>query len=132
MNLGDDLVTAGVGALAALLGAWIGATATRRASLEAFDRVARREDEAWRKALHHECWLNINLDKDQRDGLWSGRDHSAACLFGPRPSIPSGGAATHHLGQNRQRAARSVTRSAPGRARGARLPIHGARAAENA
>jgi hypothetical protein len=29
-------------------------------------------DEAWRKALHHECWLNINLDKElQADGLWS-------------------------------------------------------------
>jgi hypothetical protein len=29
-------------------------------------------DEAWRKALHHECWLNINLDKEQpADGPWS-------------------------------------------------------------
>ncbi len=72
MNTGDDLVTAGLSGLAALLGAWIGARATRRASVEAFDRAAGREDEAWQKALHQECLLNINLDKEQPpDDLWS-------------------------------------------------------------
>ncbi len=35
-------------------------------------RERQAEDEAWWKALHHECWLNINLDKEQpADGLWS-------------------------------------------------------------
>ncbi len=40
---------------------------------EAVRRQERQaEDEAWRKALHHECWLNINLDKERpADGLWS-------------------------------------------------------------
>ena len=40
---------------------------------EAVRRQERQqEDEAWRKALHHECWLNINLDKElPADGLWS-------------------------------------------------------------
>ncbi len=76
MNLGDDLITAGVsagvGGTAALWGAWIGAKATRRASAEAFDRAASREDAAWRKALHRECLQNINLNQDLgAEELWS-------------------------------------------------------------
>jgi hypothetical protein len=72
MNLGDDLATAGVGVVAALLGTWIGARATRRASAEAFDRVATADNQAWRNALHYELLLNINLDtKRDAEQVWS-------------------------------------------------------------
>lgn len=57
--------------LAALLSAWIAAWANRRASAEAFDCVVRHEDDAWRRTLHHECLQNIDLGKEQPDGLWS-------------------------------------------------------------
>jgi len=70
MALLDDLITAGVSAglsgAAALAGAVIGARATRQASTEAFDQAARREEERWRRALHHECWQNINLQAEQQ------------------------------------------------------------------
>ena len=65
MSIEDDLVIAGVGAIAALAGALIGAWATRRAAVDAFERQGRREDEAWRRALHNECSLNLNLDKER-------------------------------------------------------------------
>ena len=76
MNLGDDLLIAGLGAgfsgAAALLGSWIGARATRTTALDVLNRAAQREDEAWRKALHVECLLNIQLSKDlHASGLWS-------------------------------------------------------------
>jgi hypothetical protein len=64
LSLGDDLLTAGVSAAAALLGALIGARATRRASTDAFDRAGQREDEAWRTALHQECLQNIHLHQE--------------------------------------------------------------------
>jgi hypothetical protein len=72
VSLGDDLVTAGVSGVAALVGAWIGARATRRASTEAFDRAAERDSQAWRLALHRECLQNIDLSKElSEQGLWS-------------------------------------------------------------
>src|ERR1700735_523654 len=72
MNLVGGLVTAGVGGVAALLGAWIGARATRRASVEAFDRAATADRDAWRKALRYECRLNLSLDKERdAEQAWS-------------------------------------------------------------
>lgn len=60
-----------VGAGAALLGAGIGGLATWGAAIEAFNRRARREDEAWRKALHYEFEYNMTLLKDRSPaGLW--------------------------------------------------------------
>jgi hypothetical protein len=72
----DDLVTAGVtavvGGAAALAGAMIGARATRQASIASFEQAVRSEEESWRRALHTECWQNINMQTEQpADGLWS-------------------------------------------------------------
>ncbi len=69
MDVGDDVVTAGVSAAAALLGAWIGARATRRASVDALNQAQAREDETWRVALHQECLLNIRLEDDNAASL---------------------------------------------------------------
>jgi hypothetical protein len=76
VSLGDDLVVAGVSAglsgTAALVGAWIGAKATRRAFAEDFDRVTENEVMAWRLALHQECLQNINLNRElPGEGRWS-------------------------------------------------------------
>lgn len=76
MSLGDDLLVAGLSAglsgLAALWGARMGARATRQASVEAFERVARAEDDSWRAALHAELRLNINLDSESDpQRVWS-------------------------------------------------------------
>ena len=67
MDLADDLIIASVSAAAALLGAWIGARATRRASVDALTQAAEAANRAWRTALHYECQLNINLNKERAD-----------------------------------------------------------------
>lgn len=64
MSLVDDLLTAAVGAGGAIVGGWLGARATRRASIEAFERLAIRDAERWRQALDEECLQTLNHAKE--------------------------------------------------------------------
>ena len=64
MSLVDDLLTAAVGAGGAIVGGWLGARATRRASIEAFERLAIRDAERWRQALDEECLETLNHAKE--------------------------------------------------------------------
>jgi len=65
-----DFVSAIIAGAAGLVGAWIGARATRGASREAFEREIRREQETWRRALSHECVLNVRLSHSQPPNPW--------------------------------------------------------------
>ncbi len=77
VDVGDDLIIAGVGAAlsgaAAIFGARIGARSTRDTALYAFNLAAEREDENWREALRRECELNLTRwgDLDPSDLHWS-------------------------------------------------------------
>jgi hypothetical protein len=72
MGIVDDLITAGVSAVTGFSGVRIGVKATRKTSVESFERAVHRENEAWRVALRHECELNAKLEMDQSpDDLWS-------------------------------------------------------------
>ncbi|HUZ24344.1 MAG TPA: hypothetical protein VMV07_11345 [Streptosporangiaceae bacterium] len=58
--------------LAAVITSIVITVQDRRRADTALERAAHRAEAAWRKALHYECWQNIDLAKEQPpDGLWS-------------------------------------------------------------
>jgi hypothetical protein len=68
----SDALFAVISAASGLAGAGVGAWATLRASRGVYDRATRREEEAWRQALHLECVLNIRLGQESpADGVWT-------------------------------------------------------------
>jgi hypothetical protein len=72
-----SIVSAAAGAAGLIYGRRSANAADRSASAadrsaEAFDRTVARENETWRKALHAECLLNLNLSKERdREQAWS-------------------------------------------------------------
>jgi hypothetical protein len=77
VDLADDLLIAGVGAVlsggAAIFGAWIGAKSTRQATTRSFELAAAQEDAGWREALRRECEINLTRwgDLDSKSPNWS-------------------------------------------------------------
>jgi hypothetical protein len=77
VDLPDDLLIAGVGAVlsggAAIFGARIGAKSTRQATTRSFELAAAQEDAAWREALRRECEINLTRwgDLDPKGVDWT-------------------------------------------------------------